>query len=222
MADNKNKVIVEAEAKEFEDVIQKSEKLDKSLKKTKKSAKSFSSQASEMGQAFGTASTSAGTLLSRLGALAKHPIIAIIVALIAAFKFLTASMKTNTEGATMLAESWGTIKGVLEAIMKIVGEGLVKSIKEAGGVVEWLKGLWDSTVNAMLNGIKKVSAWFKKMGKIFREDGVGAALKEMKEDASEAWDKATEGATKAWEQAKKFTKQVVASGVEIGKLAAAV
>lgn len=146
-----------------------------------------------------------------LDILSKHPIIAVITALVAIIGGLIKAFTSTQAGSDKLAKGMAQLSAIMDVILSIAAELGEKIIWAFTNPKEAIKGLWESLKQNVVNRVEGIIEMFGALGRT-----ISAALKldfdEVKKAAAEAgkaltkattgvdWDKAVEGARKLKEE----------------------
>lgn len=146
-----------------------------------------------------------------LDILSKHPIIAVITALVTIVGGLIKAFTSTQAGSDKLAKGLGQLSAIMDVLLGVVAELGEKIIWAFENPKEAIKGLWESLKQNVVNRVEGIIEMFGALGRT-----ISAALKldfdEVKDAAAEAgkaltkattgvdWDKAVEGARKLKEE----------------------
>lgn len=199
------------------------DKTEKELKKVGKAVGDVQKQSKDLGKGsealkdgFKAVDDAAGGLLSQLKLLITNPIVLIITGIVAALAAFKNALASSEEGQEMWGEAMAKVTTYIKVFTDFLSNKLIKSIKEAGGVIEWLKKQLDALVGA----VKSVIDWYTELGtKLLKADIVGIytqvaetvvkvadAVKETVNDFADGLQRVNEEAVKAANEAARLEK----------------
>lgn len=153
------------------------DKTEKELKKVSKAVGDVQKQSKDLGkgsealkEGFKAVDQAAGGLLTQLKALIMNPIVLVITGIVAALAAFKNALASSEEGQEMWGEAMAKVTTYIKVFADFLSNKLIKSIKDAGGVIEWLKNQLDALVGA----VKSVIDWYAELGtKLLKADIVG-------------------------------------------------
>lgn len=153
------------------------DKTEKELKKVSKAVGDVQKQSKDLGkgsealkEGFKAVDDAAGGLLSQLKLLITNPIVLIITGIVAALAAFKNALASSEEGQEMWGEAMAKVTTYIKVFTDFLSNKLIKSIKDAGGVIEWFKQKFEEVVGA----IKAVFDWYVELGeKLIKADIVG-------------------------------------------------
>ena len=165
-------VVIKVKSEGADKAAKDVDKLNKSLKQTTKQTEENAKSSKMLDEAFDAADDATGGLIKSLKALMANPIVAVIAGIVAALGAFKAALNSTEEGQEEWGAAMATISGFVNTLTTFISEKLVKSIKDAGGIFNWL---WDQ----ILGGIKLVTtplrAIINAVSKLAEGDFKGAA-----------------------------------------------
>lgn len=130
--------------------------LNKSLGQTTKQTEAVTKGSDKMAEGFAAADEATGGLIKSMKALLANPVVAIIAGIVAALGAFKAALNSTADGQEEWAAAMAQVSGFINTLTTFISENLVKSVKDAGGVFNWL---WDQ----ILGGIKLVTTPLRAM-----------------------------------------------------------
>lgn len=149
-------VVIKVKSEGADKAAKDVDNLNKSLTQTTKQTEAVSKGSSKMSEAFDAADDATGGLIKSLKALMANPVVAIITGIVAALGAFKAALNSTEEGQEEWGAAMAKVSGFINTLTTFISENLVKSVKDAGGVFNWL---WDQ----ILGGIKLVTTPLRAM-----------------------------------------------------------
>ena len=165
------------ETKKLSDQIKE---MDNSVKGATKSTKKAGSSMGALSTASGKASSGIGGTVKQLWALATHPVVLVIMAIVGAFKLFYEALTSTLEGQQLFNEAMAYGQAAVTAVMEVLSMLAIIIMKQ---VIPWIKILSQSFKLAMDSIKRDILAiqedWARLWGNTEKADGFLEKIKEI-------------------------------------------